>query len=935
MMADGPGDLGNQHPGRSAPPTGTIARKRRAAPGTEVDAQASFKSLRAFGLKQLQSLSGQIWTDYNLHDPGVTLLELLCYGLTELAYRADFPVVDQLQSPTGLDFAALALHPPDTALPCRATSAADYRRVLLSQVRGLDDAVLTTQPDDTAPAATVEPLGVYQLQLKLAPDQSAEGDHRASQVRSAYRASRNLCEDLSHRITLVKDALCNLQIWIELDGPRDPAEVLADIYDCCDHHIARPPSFHTLDELQRTGQSLEQIYTGPLAGQFSDPSSDHGFMAGAEGPRDELLFVSDLGALVKSVDGVNELLRLTLKRDHHDSASNVLRWCEPNLALRLRVPGVTHDVLERAAIAALLKHNVHLRRRGSLVTVAPLDLAHRVADLRAARSARRHSHAPSDRAAMPQGRYREQPPYFSLQNELPAIYGLGWRGLPASATTQERAQALQLKTYLAMFEQVLAHSAAQIHHVRDLFSAQGALGPSYWWQMLDDTTVPGLDAVYKLPTDSSPPSPNRLGKPSNAGVIRAQVQARVYEQRDPRGDRRSRVLDHLLALHGVTYTQNLMRQFLGHLSPLETEIALLRNKATYLKNIVSLTRDRAAGQDYSRLPWSGLDNCSGLQRRVSLLLGFRLTRSRSLTRVFTRHKLALLDAATLPLKQAPDLGFTDAPDPPGPLFALAPLHRLAPAKRSATCFDLRKLFALRKLPISEAMLRKGVSRASYQGGAAELQSADDESNGLARSGVAVSIRRTRLYLGPDEEAHWWPLGDFVDSEAAAQAGESMRHFLLHLSHSSEGLHVVEHVLLRPMGVSAAHAQLTDLPSDFYSLRLTAVFSSWTVRCHQPNFRNFAAETVQINCPSHVAARCLWLGYEAMLEFERCFKKWAHLRVRFCAAAGEALDECFANPALAEHLNTTACELIKCLRPVWPARPEPDSQKESESESGHG
>lgn len=48
-----------------------------------------FKQLREEGLKLIQTLSGGIWTDYNLHDPGVTTLEILCYALTDLGYRTE------------------------------------------------------------------------------------------------------------------------------------------------------------------------------------------------------------------------------------------------------------------------------------------------------------------------------------------------------------------------------------------------------------------------------------------------------------------------------------------------------------------------------------------------------------------------------------------------------------------------------------------------------------------------------------------------------------------------------------------------------------------------------------------------------------------------------------------------------------------------------
>ena len=56
-----------------------------------------FESLRERGNKITQELSGDVWTDYNLHDPGVTLLEILCYALTDVSYRAQ-QLKDTLQT---------------------------------------------------------------------------------------------------------------------------------------------------------------------------------------------------------------------------------------------------------------------------------------------------------------------------------------------------------------------------------------------------------------------------------------------------------------------------------------------------------------------------------------------------------------------------------------------------------------------------------------------------------------------------------------------------------------------------------------------------------------------------------------------------------------------------------------------------------------------
>ena len=37
-----------------------------------------------------QKFSGEKWTDYNYHDPGITLLEQICYAITDLGYKSNF-----------------------------------------------------------------------------------------------------------------------------------------------------------------------------------------------------------------------------------------------------------------------------------------------------------------------------------------------------------------------------------------------------------------------------------------------------------------------------------------------------------------------------------------------------------------------------------------------------------------------------------------------------------------------------------------------------------------------------------------------------------------------------------------------------------------------------------------------------------------------------
>ena len=90
-------------------------------------------ALREEGLRHVQQLSGLIWTDHNLHDPGITILELLCYALTDLGYRTSFATSDLMTGPQGsFDAPEISgLIPAHEVLTTGPRTIADYRRLLL------------------------------------------------------------------------------------------------------------------------------------------------------------------------------------------------------------------------------------------------------------------------------------------------------------------------------------------------------------------------------------------------------------------------------------------------------------------------------------------------------------------------------------------------------------------------------------------------------------------------------------------------------------------------------------------------------------------------------------------------------------------------------------------------------------------------------------
>jgi hypothetical protein len=127
-----------------------VTLKRRA----ELKPALDYAALRAEGMEHIRALSGLTWTDHNLHDPGITTLEILCFALTDLAYRASFPVADLLTGPDGrIDPPEVSgLVPAHEALTTAPRTISDYRRLLL-RIEGVRNAWLDPMTSSSRPDA--------------------------------------------------------------------------------------------------------------------------------------------------------------------------------------------------------------------------------------------------------------------------------------------------------------------------------------------------------------------------------------------------------------------------------------------------------------------------------------------------------------------------------------------------------------------------------------------------------------------------------------------------------------------------------------------------------------------------------------------------------------------------------------------------------------
>lgn len=97
-----------------------------------------YEFLRKVGMQYIEKYGNALWTDYNAHDPGITILEVLSYAISELGYRTNFNINDLLANKDG-DISNTTFFPANKILTSAPLTEIDYRKILLD-IEGISNA---------------------------------------------------------------------------------------------------------------------------------------------------------------------------------------------------------------------------------------------------------------------------------------------------------------------------------------------------------------------------------------------------------------------------------------------------------------------------------------------------------------------------------------------------------------------------------------------------------------------------------------------------------------------------------------------------------------------------------------------------------------------------------------------------------------------------
>ncbi len=448
-----------------------------------------YQDLYLEGIELLQKLSGGIWTDYNEHDPGVTIFENLAYTLTNLSYKVDMPIrdilyeskKDKLVSGDNGFFVASEI------LTTNPIVKEDYRKILVDGIKNVKNVWIRTLNQDRKKESPgkLNLQGFYHVFVEMYEydnDESElvkEENRVKSEVRKIYHSQRNLCEDLFD-VTILRPLKLQMELHLTVDIEADGESVFGQVYYDINDFLTHEAKFESLWEIQQQDIDFNSVHTGPAL--------ENGFMRDKE-LREQIrnIYIGDLTKIISNVPGVVSIDRFKVNDslfkekdqdengDKSDSPSRIIVVPE-NATPRFELPDQKHaddNLRFKTADISLIPNSREIKKRFVSIEAEHYGNFKTVSESQ-------------NKVEIPEGESLGIPSYYSVREQFPAIYGIGRFGLPTSASEKRKAQAKQLKAYLLPFDQLMANFLAQLNNVYTLYDTNETKLETYFHQVIED-----------------------------------------------------------------------------------------------------------------------------------------------------------------------------------------------------------------------------------------------------------------------------------------------------------------------------------------------------------------------------------------------------------------------------------------------------------------
>lgn len=889
---------------------------------TEEELIFNFEFLRQHGIKLLQQLSGNIWTDYNLHDPGVTILEHLCFAFTDLAFRTNFPLQDILAAENGeIEAIKNSFYSARKMLSSNAVSVKDKRKYIIDAVPEIANIFIEPVSSHFA--------GVYKTIIRIHKDFNPEisrvddwdfpSDGLASideiknTVINKLIATRNLCEDFGE-ITALKPEPVEMLASVFIESNAVAEEVLAQIYLNVEGMLTHTIKYATEKDLKNKGLSTEDIYRGPQL--------EKGIITDDE--LKNLTVIIDPVQFIKtilSVPGVVNIKNFQLKVGDNTPGTNHYHIQEGNYAYLLYKPG--NISLYKSNNKQEIRENQYKNRYYRTKQVAQKDFIASVYRNEATSPLR--------------GKWRDLKNYHSIQEYFPVAYGLKKNGLPDNADAERKAAVKQLRGYLMLFEQTLLNYLAQLGNISNFFSAD--------LHSQEARTTMYVQPPFNLP-DADDIIRSVIANSADGADNTYMEMLRNYVETDNAYvKKKKQVFDHLLARFNLTpgdLPVSKYEQCYGNELTGRTDVRL-RWKSALLTNIQEISYYKFRAFDYT-----GRDNSlpanAGFKKNMYHFLNIAPPYDKSLTAGFSNNSFRIIPQARVPVRSEEREGpvpyqlrfnprnqrtheviddhlhhglfanqtiavfiigtdkknYKLLPDPVNP-------ERVVVAMRSNESRDTWRIISrhaqyaeaeslvarlvqqFRRVSIESegfhmvehVLLRPAVNdpvfkhvlvdetgkKILWQNDLAGFDESRQHLNDLLQS-IAQSDPHPSVYLLREIFAGWDAVVEYKNGDLKNYATVSADDALL--QEVFNGLRASGNKSFRCMVKQSAGFYVDQ---DFFSNKISFVFPLWPARFQDAAFRTYAQNFMAGSCPVYIRSHFLWLNIGRMIDVEAVYFPW--------------------------------------------------------------
>lgn len=853
------------------------------------------KQLYREGIDIIQNYSGDHWTDYNEHDPGVTILEQLVFAITDLCYKMGFDTVDYLVGENGkIDTTRQALYEPHEILTSHPVTIEDYRKVIFDRIPDVSNVWIETLSETESHGIS----GLYRIYLYLDPAQYYKNLSDIDTYTGGLKKMlfnlwpdiRNIGEDVDSKDLIILSEL-DIRVYVDLvlKNSSDLEEVLAEIIFELDQYFNPILVMSTLEDMLEEGDSYDEIFEGP--------ELSHGFIKSEVLSKKRPLSISKakIVSIISEIEGVRQIENLRLscmvkKEMGGEQLDQLLEIkcedevldleVEKNKILELLDDEQRKVMSERTFIpkfkflrpiegdnspnpqlmrTAFDEKNQHLTvklKKRNNEKYLDLDYEKVLKTLRRKQALHTRVYSSGSiahhRPALPKGEYRDWSHYYSIQNHFPSIYAINQYGLSKHDSKKRQAMAMQLKGYLVLFEQLIADFQNQMVHLKDLYSVDREhMKTSYYPQNLLQSEIKDIENLYLLDDQEL--------TTQNVEKLKGTLDQMLGKLNSihPHVERKSRLLDYMLALYGEKFSQHTLgrvgdAKFKGDRSHLVVE-----NKVRMLETLRYFNTNSAKAPTFGGN--RSLKDMSGFEMKLAVLLGIEMNTvlNNDGHSIFSIHQDAHRRISLVPDHKWDKVAQGKLKN----IQKLIKEGRLMPVPALTRSDKTRKpedANLVKNYLIGEKMIT--------------LRTGADPNNYYIYQSNQFNQYYLLIKIHSEQRTDWHIIGSCQDYQEALIVVDILTNICK--NYDIEKFTFIDHISLRPTDNTTNEVISPQDKRDFYSFNSTLIFPNWGRKFQDEAYQQLTEDTVMKTIPAHVRVNILWLDFIKYREFEKVFGIWS-------------------------------------------------------------